>query len=210
MRRLTWLTMTLLVCCATISAQHTGSWIHKLKDADLLFHIPAQSNAITKVTHGVDQQQIDHVGIIYRKDGQIMVIEATYDGVVLSPLSQVLAQPGKWLAGRVKGKIDRQQTLNNALAQLGKPYDFTFQRDDREIYCSELVEMSYVWKNGGRIFSPIPMSFHDESGNLLPYWVEFYALRGMDVPEGQPGSNPGNLSRDKRVKIITSLRHHCR
>ena len=196
------LAVMLLVFCSISNAQDAGWNTKKLRDCDLLFHIPPTSNAITKVTTGVDQQEIDHVGIFFWHDGQPQIIEATYDGVVASPIDSVLTESGSWLVGRVKGKIDRTKTLENALSHVGKPYDFTFQRDDQEIYCSELVEISYVYKNGNQIFKSIPMSFHDESGTILPYWVDFYSRRGMDVPEGMPGSNPGDISRNKKVKIV--------
>ena len=70
------------------------------------------------------------------------------------------------------------------------------------IYCSELVQMCYVDTAGRPIFGTIPMSFHDRSGRILDYWTEFYRQRGMAVPEGQPGTNPGQLSRHSRVTTI--------
>ena len=51
------------------------------------------------------------------------------------------------------------------------------------------------------MFDPIPMSFHDETGNITDYWRDFYARQGMDVPEGRDGTNPGEMSRRKIIKI---------
>ena len=34
------------------------------------------------------------------------------------------------------------------------------------------------------------------------YWIRFYAERGMTVPEGAPGSNPGELSRRPQISIV--------
>ena len=46
------------------------------------------------------------------------------------------------------------------------------------------------------------MSFHDSTGQVTDYWLEFYRQRGMEVPEGAPGTNPGELSRRPQITII--------
>lgn len=46
------------------------------------------------------------------------------------------------------------------------------------------------------------MSFRDiNTGVVLPAWVEYYAKFGMSVPDGEPGSNPGSLSKDSRLSV---------
>ena len=63
--------------------------------------------------------------------------------------------------------------------------------------------MCYVGMDGKPIFGTIPMSFHDSTGRILDYWTEFYRQRGMAVPEGLPGTNPGELSRrPQMLKIL--------
>ena len=64
--------------------------------------------------------------------------------------------------------------------------------------------MSYVFEDGSRVFETVPMSFHDSSGQITDYWIDFYSSRGMAVPEGEPGTNPGELSRRPMVTIIGS------
>ena len=93
------------------------------------------------------------------------------------------------------------RTLHRAEALLGRPYDHFFLSDNTAIYCSELVEQTYTHVNGRKVFGTIPMTFTAEDGNILPYWQTFYAKHGMSVPEGQPGTNPGELSRRKDIKI---------
>ena len=55
--------------------------------------------------------------------------------------------------------------------------------------------------DGKLFFPPIPMSFHDDDGVITPFWSDFYSHRALDVPEGVPGTNPGELSRRKCVRI---------
>lgn len=73
--------------------------------------------------------------------------------------------------------------------------------DDKEIYCSELVQKSFVDHHGLPVFPTIPMSFHDKDGKILDAWVHFYAFYHREIPEGEPGTNPGQLSRDKAIKV---------
>jgi hypothetical protein len=37
------------------------------------------------------------------------------------------------------------------------------------------------------------------------YWSRHYAKRGLKVPEGEPGSNPGDLSRRPCVTLLGRL-----
>ncbi len=170
-----------------------------LQTGDLLFHVVRQENRITAVTPG----EIDHVGIYAGND---MVVEAIPRlGVVTTPLAQVLErEDGYYLRGRVKG-IDRQRTIDNACSYLGMPYDSLYLQDNEAVYCSELVLMSYADRQGRTIFSPVPMTFRDSTGYIPRYWQELYARHGMQIPEGQPGSNPGELSQRKQV-IIKKLK----
>ena len=76
---------------------------------------------------------------------------------------------------------------------MGKPYDYYYLPDDKEIYCSELVQISYVTDDGKLIFSTIPMTFRNREGEIPEFWVKHYAKKGIAIPEGEPGTNPGEL-----------------
>ena len=168
-------------------------------DGDLLFCIADEDNEITDVTQGIDGMKIEHVGIYYNKS----VIEATKSkGVCVTPIDSFIRHNGRRvIVGRVES-ADIRLSIENVLKYKGLPYDTLFMPDDRAMYCSELVQKSYVRSDSTLIFSPIPMSFHDDSGNITPFWTDFYKQRGMEVPEGMPGSNPGELSRRESVRII--------
>ena len=169
-----------------------------LSTGDLLFHVVEKGNAITDVTPGM----IDHVAIVLSKDS---VIEAVGSGVKTTPLDSLRQQEGYYIIGKVRG-ADPILSVANARRYLGRPYDRLYLPDNDAIYCSELVLFSMVDKEGHRLLSPIPMSFHDASGRITPYWQQFYKEQGMEVPEGWPGSNPGELSKRKIVRIKGRLR----
>jgi hypothetical protein len=78
----------------------------------------------------------------------------------------------------------------------------TAVRSGAECKKRELVQMNYVYPGGEPVFDTVPMSFHDASGRVTDYWQTFYSRRGMQVPEGMAGTNPGELSRRREVTIL--------
>ena len=143
---------------------------------------------------------IDHVAIAVSKDS---VIEAIGRGVVITPIKDIMQQPGHYLVARVRN-ADCKQSVSNARSYLGCSYDSLFLPDNEAIYCSELVQLSYVDKKGDQLFEPIPMSFHDYTGAITPYWRDFYSRQGLKVPEGEPGTNPSELSRRPQIVFRSS------
>lgn len=177
----------------------------ELKEGDLLFVCNNDGNAITQVTSGVEGLPIDHVAVVHRiggDNGPLFVIEAVKPHVCLTPIDSFLQENSKVLHGRVNVDIDVKASVRQCLSMVGKPYDDLFLPGDSAIYCSELVQLNYVNIAGEQIFKTIPMSFHDNSGEVTEYWNEFYSARGLSVPEGLPGTNPGGLSRSELVTIL--------
>lgn len=199
--------------------------VSDLRGGDLLFVVNGQGNNITDVTDGVDGLGIDHIAVF--SDGNVIEAIPKY-GVVENPLDSFLVRLSdreSVLVGRIEG-LDVEESVTNARKFLGKPYDDIFMPSDSAIYCSELVLKSFVFKDvlkerdqnvkevdskatgsGTKhfVFGTIPMSFHDSTGNVTEFWTKFYSARGLAVPEGEPGTNPGQLSRDPNVKILGRL-----
>lgn len=183
-----------------------------IEDGDLLFVVAQTENGITSVTQGIDGLAIDHVAIAFHDSTDnrtLKVVEAIGKGVCVSPIDSFMsratpagAKHPLVVVGRVACCDNAAVWICNALKYVGRPYDHLFMHDDQEIYCSELVTLSYINKNGKPIFAPIRMSFHDKSGQVTQFWRDYYARRGLRVPEGAQGSNPGQLSRDKNVTVI--------
>ena len=179
-----------------------------LREGDLLFACSETDNAITAVTSGIDRLPIDHVAIVHRiggDAGQLCVIEAVKPMVSITPIDDFLSANPLLMVGRVNVDVDVDESIGRCLLMVGKPYDDIYMPGDSALYCSELVQLNYVDHDGALIFEPVPMSFHDSTGQVIDYWKEFYANRGMSVPEGAPGSNPGELSRRRQVSIIGTI-----
>ncbi len=182
-----------------------------LQQGDLLFCIEAGESqglgsAIAAVTEGIDRQSITHVAIVV---DTITVLEASpHEGVRVIHLSDFLAEADHGadgrplvLAGRLRDTTGVALSVQRALQYVGRPYDWLYQPTDSAIYCSELVQLSYRRPDGSDIFAPEPMSFSDSTGHIAPYWQQHYAEQGLAVPEGEPGTNPGALSRHEALII---------
>ena len=182
-------------------------------EGDLVFCCTDSANAITAVTSGVERLPIDHVAVVHRiggDDGPLYVIEAVKPVVRLTSWNDFLSGNGRMLLARVNGDVDVARSVRRCLMMVGKPYDDLYLPGDSAVYCSELVQMNYVAIGGELVFETVPMSFHDASGRITDYWLDFYARRGMAVPEGAPGTNPGELSRRERVTILGEIVHNAR
>lgn len=193
--------ITLIVwAIAAIAAE---AQTNRLCEGDLLFCISKESNGITDVTQGIEGKLIDHVAIVHIANDTVYALEAIHNGVCINPIDSFLHRRDSLvLVGRLRDTANVSNSVQRALKYIGRPYDFMFMPDDNEIYCSELVQKTYRNANGELIFHTIPMSFHDKTGTVIPYWKDYYARKGRAVPEGEPGSNPGDLSRSDKLDIL--------
>lgn len=203
MKKTLFLWLTLLLSAVCVSAQRLeGVGMGSLCEGDLLFCAQVKGNNITDVTQGVGGMKIDHVAIFHRQGGRTFALEAIHSGVGLTPIDSFMARREAVLAARLRDTLGVARSVERALEFIGRPYDFNFMPDDSAFYCSELVQKCYRDSRGELVFKPIPMSFHDQSGRITPYWHDYYARQGLQVPEGEPGSNPGDLSRSAAICIL--------
>lgn len=203
MKKTLFLWLTLLLSAVCVSAQRLkGIALGSLCEGDLLFCAQEKGNNITDVTQGVGGMKIDHVAIFHRQGGRTFALEAIHSGVGLTPTDSFMARREVVLAARLRDTLGVARSVERALGFIGRPYDFNFMPDDSAFYCSELVQKCYRDSRGELVFKPIPMSFHDKSGRITPYWHDYYARQGLQVPEGEPGSNPGDLSRSAAICIL--------
>lgn len=187
-----------------------------LLNGDLLFSVVSQSRdgiaaAIVNVTEGADLLRVSHVAIVCRDDdGNVFALEASSKhGVWLNPIDSFLKQndhnaDGKPMVvvGRLKDRSIADASVCRAKSYIGRPYDFQYLEGDSAIYCSELVHYAYLGHDGSHVFPQIAMSFHDRSGKVTDFWKEYYKKWDMDVPEGWPGTNPGEISSSDKIDII--------
>ena len=180
---------------------------------DIIFtQIGSSSNAISSVTEGYNGARVNHVGILIENQLGKFVLEAFPPEVRLTNIYIFLKrswssyQSPRYMAARLKNQFHHliDPALEYGLSQRNVPYDSRYLTDEAALYCSELIVDMFKYANdGNEFFKESPMSFRDtETDEIHEYWVRHYRdFFGMPVPEGEPGSNPGDMSKDKKLHI---------
>ncbi len=190
--------------------------VFQLKPGDLLFQdlvCGAQCDGINSTTYGYRHAVVSHVGMVVSTDKkQPMVIEAVSTGVKLTQLNEFLLRTvdsfghPRVMVGRVDKTIQPliSSAVKVAMQDLGLPYNPTFSPAGQGFYCSQLITHSFMEANHGKtVFALHPMNFKlDNSDTFSPAWIQYFAELNQPIPQGQPGNNPGLLSRDPHIKII--------
>ena len=172
-------------------------------------------DAIEAVTKGAGGKKFSHIGLVYKRNDLVYVIEAIGKDVHLTPLKDFIKRSKdasghyKIVAGRLKPRYEYLNTraIKFALKQMGTPYDDVFLYGNGKYYCSELIYDAYKDANHGKPFFPLaPMTFKDPStGKTFPAWQDYYSKLHTAIPEGQPGCNPGGISSSDKIEILKSF-----
>lgn len=194
-----------------------GQVSFSVQPGDLLFQdLNGDSffEAVAKVTQGYSGAVLTHVGIAaYNAEGETIVLEALQEGVVATPLEIFLNrsfdQEGnpKVLVGRLKRQYQHlvDSALAEAFARKGKPYNHLFDIENRKAYyCSEFIYVCFREANQGvPLFELEPMTFVDpDTQEIFPVWKNYFEGLEAEVPEGEPGLNPGGISRSPVLEVI--------
>ena len=205
-----------LVCCMLfLGGCGTSS---KIKTGDLLFvgmsadysadNKEDMTDAIVASIGSKDTVNYFHVAILELDSaGNVWVIDATARrGVDRHPLdtlkSDFRMENGEdpiYTLMRLRGSHPVKKYVANAKTYLGQFYDLYFLPENNMLYCSELVNVSYV-RNGKPLFCAAPMNFKNDKGEYPKYWQDLFARLGQPVPQGVLGTNPQDLSRSRRLR----------
>lgn len=198
-------------CCAhhTAKSGFVAQTPPQLHEGDLLFQdldCGPLCDAIEAVTEGVNGKDFSHVGIAAKVNGRMMVVEAIGTEVHAIDQDAFFLRSNKVVVGRPCRSLRSvaRRAAHEAIAFIGTRYDDAFLPDNDELYCSELVALSYERANRNTPFFATPsMTFKDpRTGAYFPAWVEYYTELGLPIPEGLPGCNPGGLSREAVIQIV--------
>lgn len=187
-----------------------------LKSGDILFQdsdCGPFCESIEKVTRGINGSNFSHVGmVIPNEQGEFMVIEAITDGVVETSLEEFFTRSfdennnSKVVVGRLKPAYQHliPKAIDFAKSKSGYSYDEIFDISNDKYYCSELLYDSFKHANNDQpIFQLQKMTYKDpETNSTFPVWEEYFRELNIPVPEGEPGINPGGMSKSEYIDIV--------
>lgn len=187
--------------------------VANLQNGDLLFQnidCGPLCDAIEKVTSGYKGNDFSHIGLVYRRNDSVYVIEAIGKDVHLTPIQDFAARtthPMYVAALKPAYKKLNKQALKYALQQQGVPYDDVFLYNNGKYYCSELIYDAYKNANGNKPFFRLePMTFKQPgTTQYFDAWVKYYEELKTAIPEGKKGINPGGISRSDKILIKGTL-----
>ena len=149
-----------------------------------------------------------HVAIAEVKKDSVWIIDATLaHGVDRHPLDTFLKdfrfQKGEpvFIVKRPKG-VDIKAAVKRAKTYCGRAYDVRFLEGNEDLYCTELVQLCYLDKEGRQIFKSEPMNWLAPDGTMPAYWERMFGYLGMAVPQGHPGTNPQRMSESDYLQAV--------
>ena len=186
-----------------------------LRNGDLVFvglpmdydvEAASMEGAISAATGTGEHLNLIHVAIVELKADSVWIIDATIKhGIDRHPLDTFLTDftlPDgslpEFIFKRVKG-VDADAAVERAKSFCGRAYDMWFLPDNEELYCSELVQRSYLDADGKPVFESEPMNFKAPDGTMPVYWEWLFGQLGMEIPQGLPGTNPQRMAESEAL-----------
>ncbi|MBB4605675.1 hypothetical protein GGR59_001920 [Xanthomonas arboricola] len=184
----------------------------QLQDGDLLFVTAARtglSGAIDDATAKQDAPSFDHVALLAHDGTEQVLLHADEQGSRQQPLQAFVEDANTRHRQIHVYRLTEEQrgAIPGAIAQarrmLGKPYNQTYVQDDNSYYCSDFIERAF---RAQHVFALQPMNFRNlQTGQVSPYWTEFYRSKGMAVPQGLPGTNPNDMAKSAALRVVGRL-----
>jgi len=138
---------------------------YEFQNGDIVFQSTNSSQG--KAVKAATNSPWTHVGMVFFRDGEPLVIEAVQP-VRITPLKSFISRsPSTFYAMRLKDshKHINAKTMARAESycnkQLGKNYDLQFRWSDDRIYCSELVWKVYKEAGGIELCKPRPFKSYN-------------------------------------------------
>ncbi len=190
----------------------TGDLIFVGIPADYSLDSTSMDSAIAEATGAKDSLNLIHVAIAeVDAAGQAWIIDATIKyGVDRHPLDTFLTQftlkDGSlpvFEVMRLKDDSQAAKDVARAKQYVGMPYDVAFLPDNDALYCTELVQLSYLNESGEQVFASAPMNFKNAEGEFPLYWTQLFELIHQPIPQGIPGTNPQAMSRDPQLRSVS-------
>ena len=198
-----------LSCAQQPDTLQTGDLVFMGIPNDYSIGEDSMDGAISAAT-GDGELNLIHVAIIEMANDGPYIIDATLKyGTDRHPLDSTIRQftlkggeQPVYIVKRLKDNKLAKEWVEKAKSFCGQPYDMRFLSDNGAMYCSELVRESFLGAEGEYLFDEKPMNWKNEKGEIPVYWTQLFALLGMDVPQGVPGTNPQDMSKSPLLETV--------
>ena len=165
-------------------------------------------DAIELVTPGYKGANFSHIGLVVLDNDTLKVLEAIPPKVMITNLGDFINRSfdkngnPKVIVGRLKKEFTN--SISNAVSysksKLDITYDEVFLINNETYYCSELIFEAFEKDS---IFQLKPMTFlHPNNKDTVTVWKEYYSDLNTNIPEGNPGINPGIMSLSNKIEIV--------
>ena len=198
-----------LSCARQPDTLQTGDLVFMGIPQDYSISEESMDGAISAAT-GDGGLNLIHVAIIEMADDGPYIIDATLKyGTDRHPLDSTIRQftlkggeQPVYIVKRLKDNKLAKEWIEKAKSFCGQPYDMRFLPDNGAMDCSERVRESFLGTEGEYLFDEKPMNWKNEKGEIPVYWTQLFALLGMDVPQGVPGTNPQDMSKSPLLETV--------
>lgn len=178
--------------------------LDELKAGDVIFIADSNEKNISSLSVGFGGLSYYHCGI-YLGDGKL--IEAVkYHGVIIDDVAKY--RDNKILVARVDLSPNAlAKVITMAKGFVGHKYnDLFLPNQPNKLYCSELIHAAFFAIDNKDFFTQHTLNYFSlEDDNISDFWIELYAEHGHEVPQGEKGSHPNNLSLDKKFAQLCFL-----
>jgi len=191
---------------------------HDLADCDLVFVVNSadgcgnMDEAITLATCD-DGLDVTHVGMLEVSGNFTWVIDATpKHGVCRRSLEDFREEcfaddsSSSIVVMRVKNLKNASVILDRAKSYLGREYDFSYLPENDKIYCSELIQFSFLDGDDAPMFRGSPMNFKGPDGEFPEFWVKLFEELGEPIPQGVEGTNPHDMMKSDILGYVVTLK----
>ena len=204
------LSLLAVSCAPKPTGLQTGDLVFMGIPQDYSISEESMDGAISAATGGDGELNLIHVAIVEVAEDGPYIIDATLKfGTDRHPLDSTIKQfalkdggQPVYIVKRMKDNKLAKQWIEKAKSFCGQPYDMRFLPDNGAMYCSELVRESYLGPDKEYLFEEKPMNWKNEKGEIPVYWTQLFALLGMDVPQGVPGTNPQDMSKSPLLETV--------
>ncbi|HYG15448.1 MAG TPA: YiiX family permuted papain-like enzyme [Bacteroidia bacterium] len=174
-----------------------------LKEGDLIFQSSSsgQGLAIQMATGS----KYNHVGMLYKKNGKLMVLEAMQPIKITALESFISRGDNKhYVVKRLKENVLNDSILTlmhkEADKHVGKNYDLYFGWDDSLIYCSELVWKIYDRTLGIQVGTLQKLKDFDLSNPIVQY--KLAERFGDDIPYEENVISPARIFESDKLATV--------